>query len=98
MPITGAVEITIDARTVGDLEAFLTMCKLAGVPADAPVQARTGAPRRQLRQLGVKADSVTATGVASARVVGLLVGDDEADIANVVVESQVSGAVAAESD
>lgn len=55
--ITGAVEITIDASTVGHLESFVNMCKLAGVPSDAAVQART-APRRQLRQLGVKADSV----------------------------------------
>lgn len=37
---------------------FLTMCKLAGVPADTKVQVRT-APRRQLRQLEVKADSVS---------------------------------------
>jgi hypothetical protein len=73
--ITGAVEITIEASTVGHLESFVTMCKLAGVPADAPVQART-APRRRLRQLGVKADSVTASDVAAA----LLVGDEVEDV------------------
>ncbi len=55
--ISGAVSISIDASTVAHLESFLTMCKLAGVPGDTKIQART-APRRQLRQLEVKADSV----------------------------------------
>ena len=55
--ISGAVSISIDVSTVAQLESFLTMCKLAGVPSDTKIQART-APRRQLRQLEVKADSV----------------------------------------
>jgi hypothetical protein len=55
---TTSVEITIEASTVAHLESFLTMCKLAGVPSDTIVHARTGAPRRQLRQLAVKAASV----------------------------------------
>jgi hypothetical protein len=90
--ITGAVEITIEASTVGHLESFLTMCKLAGVPADTPIQARTAA-RRQLRQLGVKADSVAA--IAGALLAG---GDEAGDPFHTVVESQVSGGEAAESD
>jgi hypothetical protein len=55
--IAGAVAISIDASTVEHLESFVTMCKLAGVPGDTKVLART-VPRRQLRQLEVKADSV----------------------------------------
>jgi hypothetical protein len=74
--ITGAVEITIEASTVGHLESFLTMCKLAGVPADTPIQARTAA-RRQLRQLGVKADSVAA--IAGALLASGEANDDVSD-------------------
>jgi hypothetical protein len=55
--ILDSVSISIDASTVGHLKSFLAMCELAGVPDSTKVQART-APRRQLRQLEVKADSV----------------------------------------